>query len=131
MPSKEDEAKKAAAAEAMLRRSKSKKKDNQTKYYIAGGLFAASTVFAIWLGMTNEGPRNAKSRAAASQDTALVNDASFIKGVTSDARGNFTAAASPYFNKWTYGDLKYGLDGVSVRGAGMIGMPGAIQMCER
>lgn len=103
------------------------------KYYIAGGLFAASTVFALWLGLTNE-PRKGGGPGAgrgATQDAALVNDASYIKGVNSDARGNFTAAASPYFDKWTYGDLKWGLDGVGLHGANMVGMPGALQHCQK
>lgn len=126
-----DEAKLAAAAAAASARSRSKKNKGQNRYYIAGGLFGASTLFAIWLGLTNDAPRGGKqSSGGASMDHALVNDASFIKGVTSDARGNFTAAASPFFNKWTYADLKYGLDGVGLHGANMVGMPGALQRCE-
>jgi len=127
MSSKQD-----AARDAAARRSKGKKNKGQMKYYVAGGAVAASTVFAIWLGLTNE-PRSGKQSAGrgASQDTALVNDASYIKGVTSDARGNFTAAASPYFDKFTYADLKYGLDGIGLYGANMVGMPGALQTCKR
>lgn len=133
MPAAPDSAKLKAAKEAASRRSKAKKGHPELLYYVAGGIVAASTVFAIWLGLTNEVSKKGSAGAGqgASQDHALVNDASYIRGVTSDARGNFTAAASPFFDKFTYADFKHGLDGIGLHGADMIGMPGALQRCEK
>jgi len=128
---KEDSARLKAAAEAASRRSRSKKDKNQMKYYIAGGAVVASTLGAIYLGLTNETRGKPGANRGGSQDHALVNDASYIKGITSDARDNFTAAASPFFDKFTYADFKYGMDGVGLHGANMIGMPGALQACDK
>ncbi|CAE7694241.1 TINAG, partial [Symbiodinium pilosum] len=58
-----------------------------------------------------------------------VNDRYFVSDVTSYAAGNFTAAASPFFYGWSYADVSYGLDGVSIRAEGMIGFSGALQRC--
>jgi KaiC/GvpD/RAD55 family RecA-like ATPase len=109
------------------RATKGAKSADKYKLAIIGA--GAATVFAVWLAMVDVGPSSKKTAGRASPDASLVNDNSFIKGVTSDASGNFTAAASPFFNKWTYGDFKYGLDGIALHGAGMIGMPGAIKTC--
>merc|ERR1719311_1482083 len=58
-----------------------------------------------------------------------VNDWSFIRDVNAKADGNFTAAASPFFNNWKMMDLKFGFGGVSI--SSMVGMPGAVQYCEK
>jgi len=49
--------------------------------------------------------------------------------VNAKADGNFTAAASPFFNNWKMMDLKFGFGGVSI--SSMVGMPGAVQYCEK
>lgn len=127
---KDTDARVKAAAESAARRTKKKKGDPNQQYKIAAAVAGAATLFAVWLAMVDDGPSSKKQSARASPDASLVNDNSFIRGVTSDASGNFTAAASPYFNKWSYGDVKYGLDGVGLNGAGFLGMAGAIQVCQ-
>merc|ERR1719359_1738383 len=51
-----------------------------------------------------------------------------IEDVTTRAEGNFTAAAAPFFNKWTLADVKWGHAGISL--SNMVGISGAIQVCE-
>lgn len=122
----------SAAADAMSRRNKKKGGKNQLKYYIAIGLGVAVTLWAIYLAVTSPGSGRSSSRGGGGvpRESKSVNDRNFISGVTSNAAGNFTAAASPFFDKWTYADVKYGLDGVGLYGLNMIGMSGALKHCE-
>jgi cathepsin B len=115
------------ASEARTRRSKKSK--GAWQYYCAIGSCIAVVLLSIFLALS--GSTGAPRRSAPGRVDALVNDNTFVSNIASEANGNFTTAASPFFNKWTYGDLKYGLKGVQVRGEGMIGMPGALQYCER
>jgi C1A family cysteine protease len=92
---------------------------------ILGG---GSIVLAIFLALT-DGPK--RKGGGSSPLDAQVNDGSFIRSVNSEAGGNFTAAASPFFNKWSYGDFKWGMDGQVLRSSGFVGMPGALQHCEK
>eukprot|EP00442_Polarella_glacialis_P028116 CAMPEP_0115101354 /NCGR_PEP_ID=MMETSP0227-20121206/33173_1 /TAXON_ID=89957 /ORGANISM="Polarella glacialis, Strain CCMP 1383" /LENGTH=433 /DNA_ID=CAMNT_0002497071 /DNA_START=84 /DNA_END=1385 /DNA_ORIENTATION=+ len=116
-----------AAAEAMNKRSKGKKGGGEVKKYAVYGFGGLVALFAVYLALTDGQPR--KKGGGKSKETAQVNDRYFVSDVTSYAGGNFTAAASPYFNGWSYADLKYGLDGVTMRSEGMIGMAGALQVC--
>jgi len=59
---------------------------------------------------------------------ALVNDGGTVSDVTAKAEGNFTANPSPFFNKWTIGDAKYGLRGITTNSA-FLGISGAVQVC--
>lgn len=126
--SKEEE-KANAAADATARRAKRKQTKGLIKYYVAVGTGIAVTVLAVYLAIIGDGKTNGHSRTA-TVDTALVNDNSFMRGVTSDAGGNFTVAASSFFNRWSYADVKYGLDGVNLFGQALVGMPGALQYCK-
>mmetsp|Transcript_55631 Transcript_55631/g.125544 ORF Transcript_55631/g.125544 Transcript_55631/m.125544 type:complete len:450 (-) Transcript_55631:119-1468(-) len=133
---KGDDKDKAAAAAAAASKRNSKKGKGMVKYYAAIGAGIASVVFALYLAATSSsgskgGGRRGGGGSGASKDTKLVNDKGFIYGVTSNSAGNFTAAASPFFDRWTYGDVKYGLDGVGLYGEKMIGFPGALQQCEK
>lgn len=119
--SKADKAEAAAA-----KRGKGKKK-GELKYYLAVGGCVAVVVLAVFLAVTGEGVGG--PRATSSKASAKVNEAYFVKRVSSDAAPNFTAKASPFFDRWSYADLSYGLDGVDVVGAAMIGMAGALQTC--
>mmetsp|Transcript_64269 Transcript_64269/g.198998 ORF Transcript_64269/g.198998 Transcript_64269/m.198998 type:complete len:450 (+) Transcript_64269:114-1463(+) len=135
-PSSKADDKAAAAAAAASRRS-SKKGKGMVKYYVAIGVGLVSMGLAVYLAATSGpgsrggGRRGGGGGGAASRDTKQVNDKSFIYGVSSNAAGNFTAAASPFFDRWTYADVKYGLDGVGLFGESMIGFPGALQHCEK
>jgi len=84
-------------------------------------------ILAVFLAVTGEG--GGRKGATSSKGSAKVNDAYVVNGVSSDAAVNFTAKASPFFDRWSYSDLSYGLDGVDVAGAAMIGMAGALQTC--
>lgn len=119
-----EDAKMSAASEAAARRGKSKKGKGEWKYYAAWGVGLGSCVLAALLALT--GP-SAKPGGATVLD-AYVNDRSHIANVNALADGNFTAAASPFFNKWTYADVKWGHSGISL--SNMVGMPGAVQVCE-
>mmetsp|Transcript_13169 Transcript_13169/g.37610 ORF Transcript_13169/g.37610 Transcript_13169/m.37610 type:complete len:450 (-) Transcript_13169:130-1479(-) len=133
-PKVEDKGKAAAAAAS---RRHSKKNKGMLKYYVAIGVGVVSVVFAVYLAATGgSGGGGSRGRrggggSGVSKESKLVNDKSFIYGVTSNAAGNFTAAASPFFDRWTYADVKYGLDGVGLYGEAMIGMSGALQHCEK
>lgn len=111
------------AAEATARRFKSKKQKSNMTYNIAVGSVIAVCVIAAFAAVS--GP--AKPGSASALDN-YVNDASHIDDVTSKAEGNFTAAASPFFNKWTLADVKWGHSGIHL--SGMLNMPGAVQVCE-
>lgn len=124
-----EDAKIKAAEEASARRAKKKGSKNQTKIYIACGTCGVAMIFGIWLAITADSPK-AKGGGGVSKDSTMVNDASFIRSVTLEASGNFTAADSPFFNRWTHADVKYGLDGVELRGQELLGMAGALQRCE-
>ncbi|CAE8631237.1 unnamed protein product [Polarella glacialis] len=118
----------AAATEALARRNKKGKSSGEIRKYAVYGLGGLVAIFAVYLALTDGSPRK-KSGGKGVKENAQVNDRYFISDVTSYAAGNFTAAASPFFNSWSYADVKYGLDGVNLRAEGMIGMPGALQVC--
>jgi len=118
-----EEAKVRSAAEKASKRSKGKKSKGFAQYYLVIGSFIAVTLLAILLAIT--APK--KGGSSSSSTSALVNDKSFINGIADD---NFTAAPSAFFNKWTQADVKYGLDGVALHGAALVGMAGAIRTCE-
>mmetsp|Transcript_74549 Transcript_74549/g.198024 ORF Transcript_74549/g.198024 Transcript_74549/m.198024 type:complete len:451 (-) Transcript_74549:20-1372(-) len=136
-PATKEDKDKAAAASAAAARRASKKGKGMIKYYVAIAVGVVSVLVAIYLAATSSsgsrggGRRGGGGNSAASKDTKLVNDKSFIYGVTGNAAGNFTAAASPFFDRWTYADVKYGLDGVGLYGEKMIGMSGALKTCEK
>jgi len=119
-----EEAKVRAAAEKASKRTKGKKSKGLSQYYLVIGSFIAVTLLAILLAFT--GPSK-KGGSSSSSTSALVNDKSFINSIADD---NFTAAPSAFFNRWTQADVKYGLDGVALHGAALVGMPGAIQKCD-
>ncbi|CAE7660531.1 CP3, partial [Symbiodinium sp. CCMP2456] len=120
----------AAAAEAASKRSKGKKPLKDIKKYVVIGVSALVMLGAIYLAATDNAGGKKKSRDTyRSRASAQVNDRYFVGDVTSYAAGNFTAAASPFFNGWSYADVSYGLDGVGIRAEGMIGFSGALQRC--
>jgi len=127
--------KQQAAAEAMSKRSKAGKKGwKDIKKQLVIGLGVVCTIAAIYLAATDNGGASQKQQMSGgrgSRADAYVNERYFVSDVTSYAAGNFTAAASDYFNRWVYSDVSYGLDGVSIRGEGMIGFAGALQRCEK
>eukprot|EP00930_Biecheleria_cincta_P052927 TRINITY_DN3822_c0_g1_i6.p1 TRINITY_DN3822_c0_g1~~TRINITY_DN3822_c0_g1_i6.p1 ORF type:complete len:445 (+),score=113.75 TRINITY_DN3822_c0_g1_i6:76-1410(+) len=122
----------AAARVAMSKKAKSKKSGMDLKKNIVIGLGVVVGVAALYLAATDDQGRGKKSGGSArgSRANSYVNDRYFVSDVTSYSAGNFTAAASPFFDRWTYGDVSYGLDGTSIRGEGMIGFAGALQRCE-
>lgn len=122
-----EEQKVKVASEKANKRAKGKSK-GVVQYYVLIGSVVAVIFLAVYLALT--GPDLSAKKGGPSSDSALVNDKKFIAGVTSEAGESFTAAPSAFFNKWTYADIKYGLDGVALHGAAMIGMPGAIERCE-
>lgn len=121
MSSKADQ----AAAAAAKRSKKANKGKGTFGYYLAVGTAIVVTVLSIYLAATTgSGP---KRGAVASPLDTLVNDAGLIRDV-GGKQENYTTAASPFFDKWTLADLKYGFDGVGV--SNMVGMAGAVQACE-
>lgn len=116
-----------AAAAAIAKRAKGKKMTGELKKYAVFGIGGIVMLVALYLAATDGQPK--KKGSGVSKLAAQVNDRYFVSDVTSYAGGNFTAAASPFFNGWSYADVMYGLDGVSLHGEGMIGMPGALQRC--
>jgi len=125
MPKQEDKA--ALAAAKMAERSKKKTKGNSMNYYIAVGIGGGSVILAVFLAAT-DGPK--KKGGGISALDSLVNDRSFITSMNSEAGGNFTAAASPVFDAWTYSDVKWGLDGQILASQGFVGMAGALSKCD-
>lgn len=125
--SKEDkeESKAAAAAEAAAKRNRKKGKGKDFKYTAAMAGVIGACVLGMILALS--GPSAKKSGGSSRLDT-YVNDRYTISDATAKAEGNFTAAASPFFNKWTLADVKWGHAGISL--SGMLGMPGAVQVCE-
>jgi len=118
----------AAAEEAMRKRSDKKKMKKEMMFYVWVGLGVAFTMFTLFLAATGgSGGKRGASHATSKLDTT-VNDYYFIRDTNNNADGNFTAAASPFFDRWTHGDLKWGMSGVKL--SGMVGMPGAIQRCD-
>jgi len=117
-----EELKARQAAEAASKRSsnKSKKGGDQNLNVIIGvGVFIC--LLAVLLAMS---PDRRKQKA----DDVYVNDYGKVSDATADADGNFTAAASPFFNRWTLGDAKHGLSGNFL--TNMIGISGALQACD-
>eukprot|EP00438_Fugacium_kawagutii_P014493 Skav200725 [mRNA] locus=scaffold1362:80849:85056:+ [translate_table: standard] len=107
--------------------------DANDEKYIVYGLGVFATIAAVWLAAT-DGKKKSRDNNYRAKVTASVNDRYFVSDVTSYSAGNFTAepwheAVAPFFNGWTYADVSYGLDGVAVRGEGMIGFAGALQRC--
>lgn len=116
-----------AAQDAMNRRitkKKAKSQTSQTIWIIVGVVFCIFTVFLAATG----GSSSSRSGQGVSKLDSQVNDYYFIRDTNNNADGNFTASASPFFNRWTYADLKWGMSGVHL--SRMVGMPGAIQRCE-
>lgn len=115
-----------AAQDAVRRRGDKKKMKKEAMFYVYVGLGVVAAVFTVFLALTG-GSGGKRSQVASKLDTK-VNDYYFIRDTNNNADGNFTAAASPFFDRWTHADLKWGLQGIRL--SGMVGMPGAIQRCE-
>lgn len=127
MPS--DPAKKTqqAAAEALRKRSKKKEKW-LTNYNVAVGTVAFCVVGGGYLAWSQPSARS--SNKAPSPLESLVNDKNFIYSVTTNAAGNFTAGASPFFDHWKLADLMWGFDGQKTN-MQFAGFAGAIQYCDK
>jgi len=95
--------------------------------YIWIGLGGALVVLTIFLALSG-GSGGKRMQTTTSKLDEKVNDYYFIRDTNNNADGNFTAAASPFFDRWTHADLKWGLQGVRL--SGMVGMAGAIQRCD-
>lgn len=116
-----------AKAEAVQRgRQNAKKQKKEMMNYVYIGIGVAFIIFTLFLAAT--GGSGSKRTRVTSKLDEKVNDYYFIRDTNNNADGNFTAAASPFFDRWTHADLKWGLQGVRL--SGMVGMPGAIQRCE-
>eukprot|EP00929_Paragymnodinium_shiwhaense_P060884 TRINITY_DN3039_c0_g1_i1.p2 TRINITY_DN3039_c0_g1~~TRINITY_DN3039_c0_g1_i1.p2 ORF type:complete len:436 (-),score=169.69 TRINITY_DN3039_c0_g1_i1:216-1523(-) len=126
MANKEDIAAKAAAAAAKRSTGGKKKGGSDMGYKIVIGSFVVIMVAAVYASMDGGAGGKSKNRRASPLDT-LVNDNGII-GDVNYKTDNFTAAASPFFDKWTLADMKYGFDGARV--SNMVGMAGAVQRCE-
>lgn len=126
--SKSDPSQTAQAAQDAMNRRMSKKKgksETQNHIWIIGGVvFCVLTVFLAATG----GSGGQRGSQATSKLDSQVNDYYFIRDTNNNADGNFTAAASPFFDRWTHADLKWGMSGVQL--SRMVGMPGAIQRCD-
>jgi len=123
--SDKEEAKVNAAAEAsaiMNRRARAKKEKGNGKMYAIGGVCVAVSLLAVYLAVSPEPGR----KGGPTRLDGYVNDQ--VAEVTSAAEGNFTAAASPFFNKWTLAHAKYSLGGISV--SNMLGISGAVSVCS-
>jgi hypothetical protein len=120
---KEEEKAEKARRAAAERAGKKKKGNFKLHAVIAVGV--AVGLLAVFLAVT--GPSSPRKGGYTPYD-AYVNDRSLISDVTAKAEGNFTAAGSSFFNRFTLNDVKYGLDGVTT--SNMIGLPGAVQYCE-
>jgi len=120
---------KAAAAAAARRGTKTQWRKNFQYFAIVGTAVVVllGLIFAVVWAPKDKSKRGGSS--GPSRMDAVVNEASFIRGVTRNADGNFTAAPSPFFEKWTHGDIKWGFSGLSL--SEMVGMPGAAQYCEK
>lgn len=117
----------------MSKKAKTKKTGGaDLKKNLVIGVGVVVGVAALYLAATDDqgGAKKRSNSGRGSRASSYVNDRYFVSDVTSYAAGNFTAAASPFFDRWTYGDVSYGLDGVGIRGEGMIGFAGALQRCE-
>lgn len=123
-PEKSESATKAEAVQRNRQNAKRQKKETMNYVYI--GVAVVFVIFTIFLAATGGG--GGKRTQTTSKLDDKVNDYYFIRDTNNNADGNFTAAASPFFDRWTHGDLKWGLQGVRL--SGMVGMPGAIQRCE-
>jgi len=119
-----EEAKQQAAVQAASRARGKKTTKASIKYYACVGGCVSVTLFALYLAATNKPPKG-----SASPLDQLVNDKSFIYEVSSNAGGNYTAAASPFFEGWDHSAMRYGFDGVFT--SNMVGMSGAVQYCEK
>jgi len=84
-------------------------------------------VLTVFLAATG-GKGSQQGSQSTSKLDSQVNDYYFIRDTNNNADGNFTAAASPFFDRWTYADMKWGMSGVQL--SRMVGMPGAIQRCD-
>jgi len=123
-PERSDNALKAEEVQRNRQNAKKQKKEMWTYIWIGlGGVFVAFTVFLAATG----GSGGQRTQATSKLDEK-VNDYYFIRDTNNNADGNFTVAASPFFDRWTHADLKWGMQGVRL--SGMVGMTGAIQRCE-
>jgi len=137
--SKEEEKKRDAAAEASKARLKKGKGLRAWFSYklligVGIGFMLVSEVIVMMANSGNKGGRGGggvSSGGGTSKPSAQVNEKSFIKGVNSAADDNFTAAASPFFDGWSYDHVAWGLDGIGLYGEKMLGMSGALQPCEK
>jgi len=116
-----EEAKANAAIEKAARRLKETEAKNQFNSYVklAGGVGVAIFAAVVVVGAMPEGKKPGME--------AWLADRWTISAVNKAAAGKFTAASNPFFNRWTHGDAKYGLGGITV--SGMIGISGAVQYC--
>lgn len=110
-----------AASAAASKRTQGKKNKAKLKEQIVYAVGAFLCLLAVFLAVSGPTKRGGSSRL-----DAYVNDG--VGDANDKSEGNFTAAASAFFNGWTYGDAKWGLSGVGV--SNMIGISGAIQVCE-
>jgi len=108
-----------AAVEATARRSKGKKGKNMTAYYAVIGSFVAVVLIGVFLSLSGGDGR----RRGGSPSSGYVHDVSF-------SNENFSTHATPFFSKWTYDDVKWGMDGIVLQGQNFVGMAGAIQRCD-
>lgn len=122
--SDKEEAKVRQAAEAAAKRSKRKQSSGEWKVYGAIASCVSFMLFGIYLAVSNPSGRGGKAGAA----NRNVNDGSFITDVANGASGNFTTAASPFFEDHQVENLMYGLGGITT--SPYIGMPGAAQYCD-
>jgi len=121
-----------AAAEAAARRGNKGNMKKKMQYFAIVGTAVVcllGVIFAVVWAPSDKGKRRGGGSSGPSKLDGLVNDASFVRGVTRNADGNFTAATNPFFDKWTYGDIKWGMSGQSL--SEMVGMAGAAQYCEK
>jgi len=117
----QEQAKANAGAAAAGKRFKAKKDKTPMLKYVVGGICVAVSLLAVYLAVTPEPGR----KGGPTRLDTYVNDQ--VAEVTANAEGNFTAAASPFFNKWTLGHAKYSLGGISV--SNMLGISGAVSVC--
>eukprot|EP00933_Yihiella_yeosuensis_P062979 TRINITY_DN66002_c0_g1_i1.p1 TRINITY_DN66002_c0_g1~~TRINITY_DN66002_c0_g1_i1.p1 ORF type:complete len:425 (-),score=98.92 TRINITY_DN66002_c0_g1_i1:124-1398(-) len=120
-----------AASAAMSRRANQKKAQVELKNKIllsGGGLAAIASLYYLQTLLASD-PPSATTAVDAERLANQVNDRAFVGDVTSEAGGNFTAAASSFFNGWTYHDVMYGLSGVTIKNDGRVDFSGTLQRC--
>merc|ERR1719217_975844 len=104
---------------------KRSKKGKGIGYQVWVGVAVVITLLAVLLAFVDSS--GSSKRGGPTSADQLVNDRSTMGDIDSKAEGNFTTAASPFFDKWTIGDLKYF---AGTRISNMVDMPGAVKRCE-